>query len=203
MGRNLAAMDDDCTVRSIVFGMVDAKIGEISIRYNRFILVRLRESTNSALNTIKNNRMITTENRPQLVPAVIRRCWRTMRRRVRRYVWAEGIADSLTWLGAAFWITLAVDWFFEPPVLVRIMIFCAAVGVLAVILIAADRTPGVRAAYGRQHGNRAGAAFPATKRQPAYVRGPVRPARETGGLQCGNAFPRLPRRRPSGFKPCG
>ena len=76
---------------------------------------------------------MTISNRPQLVPAV-KTLLGTMRRRVRRYVWAEGIANSLAWLGAAFWMTLAVDWFFEPPVLVRILIFCAAVTVLAVIL---------------------------------------------------------------------
>ena len=29
MGRNLAAMDDDCTVRRVVLGMVDTKVGEI------------------------------------------------------------------------------------------------------------------------------------------------------------------------------
>jgi hypothetical protein len=72
-------------------------------------------------------------NRPQLVPAV-KTLLGAMRGRVRRYVWAEGIANSLAWLGAAFWISLAIDWFFEPPVLVRIIIFCAAVAVLAVIL---------------------------------------------------------------------
>jgi hypothetical protein len=73
-------------------------------------------------------------NRPRLEPAV-KTLLGTMRRRVRRYVWAEGIANSLAWLGAAFWITLAIDWFFEPPVLVRIMIFCTAIAVLAVILM--------------------------------------------------------------------
>jgi hypothetical protein len=78
--------------------------------------------------------MTTIDNRPQLVPAV-KTLLGTMRLRVRRYVWVEGIANSLAWLGAAFWITLAIDWFFEPPVLVRILIFCAVIGVLAYILV--------------------------------------------------------------------
>jgi hypothetical protein len=76
---------------------------------------------------------MTIDDRPQLVPAV-KTLLGNMRRHVRQYVWAEGAANSLAWLGAAFWITLAIDWFFEPPVFVRILIFSAAVGVLAVIL---------------------------------------------------------------------
>jgi len=78
--------------------------------------------------------MITVDDRPQLVPAV-KTLLSNLRLRVRQYVWAEGIADSLAWLGAAFWITLAVDWFFEPPIPVRVLIFCAVVSVLLAIFI--------------------------------------------------------------------
>ncbi len=77
--------------------------------------------------------MMIIYNRPQLVPAV-KTLLGTMRRRVRRYVWAEGLADSLAWLGGAFWITLGIDWFFEPPVLVRVLIFSAVAGVVSAIL---------------------------------------------------------------------
>ena len=77
--------------------------------------------------------MITVDERPHLVPA-IKTLLGNLRRNVRQYVWAEGIANSLAWLGAAFWATLAIDWFFEPPVLVRMLILCAVIGVLAVIL---------------------------------------------------------------------
>jgi hypothetical protein len=77
---------------------------------------------------------MTVDERPQLVPAV-KSLLSNLRRKVRCYVWAEGLANSLAWLGAAFWITLAIDWFFEPPVYVRIILLCTAIGVLAAILV--------------------------------------------------------------------
>ncbi len=83
---------------------------------------------------IVNDKEMIVTDRPQLVPEV-KTLLGGMRRRVRRYVWAEGLADGLAWLGACFWITLAVDWFFEPPVLMRILIFTAVAGVLIAILV--------------------------------------------------------------------
>ncbi len=38
-----------------------------------------------------------------------------LRRRIRAYVWADGLAAVFVLLGAAFWISLALDWGFEPP----------------------------------------------------------------------------------------
>jgi hypothetical protein len=40
-----------------------------------------------------------------------------LRRRIRRYVWLQGIALCVAWLGAAFWISLVIDqpWMLEPP----------------------------------------------------------------------------------------
>jgi hypothetical protein len=73
------------------------------------------------------------DDRPQLVPAV-KALLGKLRLRVRRYVWAEGASNGLAWLGAAFWITLAFDWFFEPPIFVRIVFLSATLGVLAIIL---------------------------------------------------------------------
>ena len=77
---------------------------------------------------------MTVDERPQLVPAV-KSLLGNLRRQVRRYVWAEGIANSLAWLGVAFWITLTIDWFFEPPVFARVLLLSAVVGVLMFILI--------------------------------------------------------------------
>ena len=54
----------------------------------------------------------------------------------------EGIADNLAWLGAAFWLSLAIDWFFEPPVMVRVLFLVAVIGVLAGIFV---RQIGLRA----------------------------------------------------------
>ncbi|MHC4402842.1 MAG: coiled-coil domain-containing protein [Planctomycetota bacterium] len=52
-----------------------------------------------------------------------------LRRRIRRYVWVHGLAAAVAWLGVAFWISLGVDWLFEPAVIVR-AVFLGAVGVV-------------------------------------------------------------------------
>jgi hypothetical protein len=53
------------------------------------------------------------------LPPGIRRVLDVVRRRIRAYVWIEGLATLLVLLGAAFWIGLAVDWMFEPSPGVR------------------------------------------------------------------------------------
>ncbi|MGD0896671.1 MAG: hypothetical protein ABR915_02470 [Thermoguttaceae bacterium] len=58
-----------------------------------------------------------------------------LRRAIRRYVWLEGLAAAAAWLGIAFWTSLAVDWFFEPPRAVRaVLLAVAAAGLVFVIL---------------------------------------------------------------------
>lgn len=42
-----------------------------------------------------------------------------LRRRIRLYVWVEGVAATLAVLGLAFWLGLALDWLLEPSPLVR------------------------------------------------------------------------------------
>jgi hypothetical protein len=49
-----------------------------------------------------------------------------LRRRIRAYVWIEAAAAAVAWLGAAFWASLAADWFFEPSAVVRAVILAAA-----------------------------------------------------------------------------
>jgi len=66
------------------------------------------------------------EDRPTLAPAV-RSLLGSLRRRIRRYVWLEGLGCSVAWLGAAFWASLVIDWFFEPPAAVRSATLAAAV----------------------------------------------------------------------------
>lgn len=70
---------------------------------------------------------------PQLEPA-IGSALAALRRRIRHYVWLEGIAAAVVWLGAAFWLSLAVDWLFEPSRTVRGLVLAAALSVLAVVL---------------------------------------------------------------------
>ncbi|MBN2579681.1 MAG: hypothetical protein JXB10_11885 [Pirellulales bacterium] len=74
------------------------------------------------------------KNRRELDPAITTRLT-SLRRRIRQYVWAEGIALAVTWLGAAFWLSLAADWFFEPSVPVRLLMLAALFGVLAAIIV--------------------------------------------------------------------
>jgi hypothetical protein len=57
-----------------------------------------------------------------------------LRARIRRYIVAEGIFAGLAWLFAAFWITLALDWTFEPPPVVRGLLLVVVAGVLGYLL---------------------------------------------------------------------
>jgi hypothetical protein len=62
----------------------------------------------------------------QIAPA-IRSLLAALRGRIRRYVWLQGIAVSVAWLGLAFWGSLLLDWSFEPPVAVRVAILALIV----------------------------------------------------------------------------
>ena len=53
-----------------------------------------------------------------------------LRRRIRSYVWIQGVALAVAWLGLAFWITLALDWSIEPPPLFRALVLVAVGAVL-------------------------------------------------------------------------
>ena len=57
----------------------------------------------------------------QIAPA-IRNLLDALRRRIRRYVWLQGVAVSVAWLGLGFWASLLLDWGFEPPAAIRIAI---------------------------------------------------------------------------------
>ena len=80
--------------------------------------------------------MVTAElnDRPTLAPAV-KALLRTLRRRIRQYVWLEGCGGALAWLGVAFWGTLIADWFFEPSAVVRGAMLAGVVLVLAAVLV--------------------------------------------------------------------
>ena len=74
----------------------------------------------------------------QRIPAALA----ALRRRIRWYVWTQGIASLLVVVGSAFWLSLTVDWFFEPPVLARKILLLTA---LFAIAVAAYRSIGRRA----------------------------------------------------------
>jgi len=49
-----------------------------------------------------------------------------LRRRIRRYLWIQGLASIVACLGLVFWVSLTIDWFFEPPRAVRWAMLAAA-----------------------------------------------------------------------------
>jgi hypothetical protein len=57
-----------------------------------------------------------------------------LRVRIRSYVWAEGLAAAVVVLGAAFWISLAFDWLFEPPWQFRALMLVATAAALVYVL---------------------------------------------------------------------
>ncbi|MEX0677500.1 MAG: hypothetical protein WD063_10525 [Pirellulales bacterium] len=70
---------------------------------------------------------------PPLDPA-IESILARLRRRIRAYVWADGVAVVLVVLGAAFWISLAFDWLFEPPRTLRaVLLVAVGAGLLYVV----------------------------------------------------------------------
>jgi hypothetical protein len=50
-----------------------------------------------------------------------------LRRRIRAYIWADAAAAVVVVLGASFWASLALDWLFEPPRTMRIVVLAAVV----------------------------------------------------------------------------
>src|SRR6476659_6779570 len=61
------------------------------------------------------------------LPASVRRTLDAVRRRIRAYVWVQGVAITIIALGLIFWLGLAADWLFEPsPTIRRIGLIAAA-----------------------------------------------------------------------------
>lgn len=67
---------------------------------------------------------------PEL-PVVIRTKLDALRTSIRRYVWCYGIAVIVCAMGVAFWVTLVLDWFFEPTAWVRVVMQLAVAGTVA------------------------------------------------------------------------
>jgi hypothetical protein len=57
-----------------------------------------------------------------------------LRRRIRAYLWADGLAAVVVLLAAAFWISLAFDWLFEPPRVLRVLALVALSAGLAYVV---------------------------------------------------------------------
>jgi hypothetical protein len=78
--------------------------------------------------------VIDIQDSPRLSPAT-EAVLAGLRRAIRRYVWLEGLAAAAAWLGIAFWTSLAIDWFFEPPPLVRAALLAVVVVVFLGVLL--------------------------------------------------------------------
>lgn len=80
------------------------------------------------------------ETEPQLAPG-IRQLLAAVRRRIRGYIWLEGLAATAAVLGASFWLALAADWFFEPVRAVRhtLLAMIAVVGFGSLVWFLARR----------------------------------------------------------------
>ena len=72
----------------------------------------------------------------------IRAALAALRTRIRCYVWAQGLALVVAVVGVLFWLSLGLDWFFEPPLWARKMLLGTA---LVVVATAAYRVIGRRA----------------------------------------------------------
>ncbi len=76
----------------------------------------------------------TAHDRP-VPPFAVETLLGTLRRRIRRYIWLEGLAAAVAWLGTAFWLSLGADWFFEPAPTVREAMLAAVAVVLLIVLV--------------------------------------------------------------------
>jgi hypothetical protein len=67
------------------------------------------------------------------LPQSVRQMLDAVRRRIRAYVWVQGLAAIIIAAGLAFWLGLAVDWLFEPsPTARRVGLIAAGCVVLYV-----------------------------------------------------------------------
>ena len=53
-----------------------------------------------------------------------------LRRRIRRYVWIEGLGATVVTAGLLFWFSLTVDWFFEPMAVFRAVLLLAGIALI-------------------------------------------------------------------------
>ena len=59
----------------------------------------------------------------------------SVRHRIRRYVWIEGAALVVVAMGVSFWVSLGIDWLFEPPASVRILLLAGVAALAGYIVL--------------------------------------------------------------------
>ena len=113
VGGDVAPLADDRAVRRVVPGMVDPAIVQIGVTTMKMDAIRER--------TAIGPRRPGDARRPAPADSPL--------------IWIEGLAAAVAWLGAAFWVSLAIDWLFEPPAVVRALVLAAAAIALAAVLV--------------------------------------------------------------------
>ncbi|MBN1589903.1 MAG: hypothetical protein JW888_10345 [Pirellulales bacterium] len=58
-----------------------------------------------------------------------------LRRRIRVYVLADGLCATLATAGVVFWLSVVLDWFFEPVAGVRVVLLLAGIGAIAAVFV--------------------------------------------------------------------
>ena len=135
---------------------------------------------------------------PGWTPSIRTSLLRRLRRRIRRYVWLEGLAAAVAWLGVAFWLSLLPTG--SSSRRRRSARRCSARSRSCWSGAGADDLPPrLRAAQRRQHGHADRAAIPRTSANPAHGgrarRAAKSPRRALAGRPAGPHLRRLAAQR--------
>ncbi len=116
-----------------------------------------------------------------------------LRRRIRMYVWAEGLSLALLWLGATFWIGLAIDYLpvlmgaSEMPRVPRLILLAIIAVILAYVLYRWVFQRAFARLPDPQHGGPVGTTVPAVPRRTGDRGGNGGASGTCPGIQPGNA----------------
>jgi len=70
----------------------------------------------------------------QRLPGEVGELLAALRAQIARYIWLEGLGATLAAFGIAFWVMLVIDWTFEPPSWVRLVLITVAMVAIAIVL---------------------------------------------------------------------
>ncbi len=73
--------------------------------------------------------------RPSRLEPALESLLARLRRRIRAYVWADGLAVVLALVAGGFWVSLALDWVFEPPRPLRIAALVVGAAALVYVIV--------------------------------------------------------------------
>jgi hypothetical protein len=94
------------------------RISDCGLRIKNPTSIRNPKEVHAPRRAIRNRKMPDRTTNLEL-PTAVRGALDAVRRRIRTYVWIDGVAKVIIALGFAFWVGLALDWVFEPSADVR------------------------------------------------------------------------------------